>query len=229
MALGASPPPPCGQVGYPTRSAPLRLIASARALCHAHRSDGELVDLLGKGRSRAEFERFVSDHGRRLLQTGYLITCDVAEAEDLVQECLLRVARHWPKVRAMAHPEAYARRILINVALDQSRARTRHRHELEEHYCTPMLEHPAETRQMDALEIRDELRQALATLPTRQRTMVVLRYFIDLSEAETAQALNCSLGTVKSTTSRAVERLRVAMSARADAIAASEDNGDDTK
>jgi DNA-directed RNA polymerase specialized sigma24 family protein len=68
--------------------------------------------------SRQEFERFVTDRSGSLLRTAYLMAGNLAEAEDLVQETLLRVARHWPKVRAMEYPAAYARRVLVNVALD---------------------------------------------------------------------------------------------------------------
>jgi RNA polymerase sigma-70 factor (sigma-E family) len=171
------------------------------------------MDLLGRGRARAEFERFVASHGERLLRTAYLITWDLAEAEDLVQECLLRVARRWPRVRAMSRPEAYARRILVNLALDGAKLRTRLKSELEEQRG-PSLESPLQARSLDGLaelDNRSELLDALGALPGRQRLVLVLRYFADLSEAQTAEALDCSLGTVKSTTSRGLARLREAM------------------
>ena len=75
--------------------------------------------------SRQEFERFVTDRSGSLLRTAYLMAGNLAEAEDLVQETLLRVARHWPQVRAMEHPAAYARRVLVNVALDGAERRAR--------------------------------------------------------------------------------------------------------
>ncbi|HEV7936600.1 MAG TPA: SigE family RNA polymerase sigma factor [Solirubrobacteraceae bacterium] len=171
------------------------------------------MDLLRQGRTRAEFERFVASHGDRLLRTGYLITWDLAEAEDLVQECLLRVARRWPKVRAMSHPEAYARRILVNLALDATKRRTRLESELEER-DGPLFESPPQAQSLDGtigIENRSELLDALGTLSQRQRLVLVLRYFADLSEAQTAEALDCSLGNVKSTTSRGLLRLRAAM------------------
>jgi RNA polymerase sigma-70 factor (sigma-E family) len=171
------------------------------------------MDLLGRGRARAEFERFVASHGERLLRTAYLITWDLAEAEDLVQECLLRVARRWPRVRAMSRPEAYARRILVNLALDGAKLRTRLKSELEEQRG-PSLESPLQAGSLDGLaelDNRSELLDALGALPGRQRLVLVLRYFADLSEAQTAEALDCSLGTVKSTTSRGLARLREAM------------------
>jgi RNA polymerase sigma-70 factor (sigma-E family) len=168
------------------------------------------VDLLPRGRTRAEFERFVASHGDRLLRTGYLVTWELAEAEDLVQECLLKVARRWPQVRTMAHPDAYARRILINLALDGARRRTRLRSELGQP-DRPLLEPATEAQSLNGLaELgdRSELFDALGGLPQHQRLVLVLRYFADLSEAQTAEALNCSLGTVKSTTSRGLARLR---------------------
>lgn len=171
------------------------------------------MDLLGKGRTRAEFERFVASHGERLLRTAYLITWDLAEAEDLVQECLLRVARRWPRVRTMSRPEAYARRILVNLALDGAKQRARFKSELEEPQG-PLLEAPLQAQSLDGLSEfanRSELVEALGTLPQRQRLVLVLRYFADLSEAQTAAALDCSLGNVKSTTSRGLARLREAM------------------
>ena len=79
--------------------------------------------------TREEFGRFVADSADELLRTGFLVVWDLAEAEDLVQECLFRVARRWPRVRSMEHPKAYARKILVNLALDGAKRRHRHRSE----------------------------------------------------------------------------------------------------
>jgi len=92
-------------------------------------------------RSRQEFDQFVGDSVDGLLRTAYLIAWDFAAAEDLVQECLLRVARQWPRVRAMAYPTAYARQILVHLALDDGRRRTRHRDELAHAVAHPVAEH----------------------------------------------------------------------------------------
>ena len=81
-------------------------------------------------RAKADFEQFVSASSDALLRTAYLVVWDAVEAEDLVQECLLAVARRWPRVRKMDHPHAYARRVLVNLALDGAQRRTRHRREL---------------------------------------------------------------------------------------------------
>jgi hypothetical protein len=81
-------------------------------------------------RVRTDYEQFVSASSDALLRTAYLVVWEAAEAEDLVQDCLLAVARRWPRVRGMVHPDAYARRVLINLALDGASLRTRRREEL---------------------------------------------------------------------------------------------------
>jgi RNA polymerase sigma-70 factor (sigma-E family) len=173
------------------------------------------LDILRRKSARAEFERFVTNHADGLLRTGYLITWDLAEAEDLVQECLLRLAKRWPKVRGMEHPEAYARRVLVNLAIDGSVRRRRRERELQRVDDVPVDEQGL-TGIEDCFgvhETRAELLEAIGTLPPRQRAVLVLRFFEDLSEAQVADALGCSRGTVKSTTSRGLSRLRKALEA----------------
>jgi RNA polymerase sigma-70 factor (sigma-E family) len=148
-----------------------------------------------------DFDRFVADNGDGLLRTAYLMVGDLHEAEDLVQEALFKIASRWPRVCRMDNPVAYTRRILVNLALHGSSKRSRNRAELK---ATP----PAETAPNAAhLDIHDELFDALAALPPRQRAALVLRYFLELPESEVAAALRCSLGTVKSSTSRGLRRL----------------------
>ena len=157
---------------------------------------------------RAEFDRFVADATDTLLRTAYLIVWDLGEAEDLVQETLFEVARRWPRVRRMEHPRAYARRILVNRTLSGSARRTRRRQEL----IAPMPRERAGGADVAGeIDGQDELMAALEALPPRQRTVLVLRYFLDLPEAEVAAALRCSLGTVKSSASRGLARLEQAM------------------
>ncbi len=147
------------------------------------------------------FDSFVDEHANGLLRTAYLIVGDLHDAEDLVQEAFLKLASRWPRVSQMESPVGYARRILVNQALRGRSKRSRIRGELN---ATP----PGETASTAAhLEIHDELFDALAALPPRQRAVLVLRYFLDLPEAEVAAALGCSLGTVKSSGSRALKRL----------------------
>jgi RNA polymerase sigma-70 factor (sigma-E family) len=153
---------------------------------------------------RTEFDRFVSDSTDTLLRTAYLLVGDMQEAEDLVQEALLKVARRWPRVRRMDHPAAYARRILINHATGSARRRSRHRGELAAGALPDQADLSADPNSLDG---QDELLRALASLPPRQRAVLVLRYYLDLPEAEVAAALKCSLGTVKSTSARGLARL----------------------
>jgi RNA polymerase sigma-70 factor (sigma-E family) len=157
---------------------------------------------------RADFDRFVAASTDTLLRTAYLIVGDLGEAEDLVQETLFAVAKRWPRVRRMEHPVAYARRILVNRAVSGAGQRTRRRRELT---AEAPADRPLPTSDSSALDGRDELMSALAALPPRQRAVLVLRYFLDLPEAEVAAALKCSLGTVKSTASRGLARLEQAL------------------
>ncbi len=155
----------------------------------------------------SEFDQFVAAHVDDLLRTACLIVWDEAEAEDLVQECLLKVARRWPRVRRMQQPRAYARRILVNLAIDGARGRARRRSELE-----PRAEaSPIAVDPLAALDTRAELLEALGRLSARQRAVLVLRYFNDLTEAQVADVLGCSPGTVKSSASRGLARLREAL------------------
>ena len=160
--------------------------------------------------TRRDFERFVAERTDQLLCTACLLTGDVAEAEDLVQETLLRVARRWPRVAAMEHPGAYARQILVNLALRDSGRRARRIVELAALPDARTLD-LADGRAEDNLrrvDARAELIAVLNSLPARQRAVIVLRYWDDLPEAEVAALLGCSVGTVKSAASRAIARLR---------------------
>ena len=162
--------------------------------------------------SRNGFEEFVSDSSPSLLRTAFLVAGDLDDAEDLVQEALLKVAKRWHRVRQMEQPAAFARRVLINLALDESRGANRRRtwRPLTGAAEDDRADHNAE-RALDAVESRSELLLALSQLPPRQRAALVLRYLEDLSEAQVAEALDCSIGTVKSTTSRGLMRLQTAL------------------
>lgn len=152
----------------------------------------------------AGFEAFVLGRSRDLLRTAHLLTGDRGHAEDLLQQALERLARNWSRVHG--DPEGYVRRILVNLATDRWRARGRRVGEVLG------LRHDAPVRHDDHARVEQQydLVRALRTLPPRQRTVLVLRYFVDLPEGEVAELLGCSVGTVKSTTSRALARLREA-------------------
>ena len=166
-----------------------------------------------------QFDRFVDEVTEGLVRTGYSMTFDLAETEDLVQETLLRVARRWHRVRSMDHPAAYARRILVNLVIDGGKERSRRNAELKagsdgELDASPAADSFGAFRTIDTVS---ELRWALGTLPRRQRAVIVLRYWEDLSEADVAELLGCSVGTVKSTASRGLASLRRVIGA-ADAV-----------
>jgi RNA polymerase sigma-70 factor (sigma-E family) len=163
------------------------------------------------GSSAASFDEFVRAHTGGLLRTACLITWDDAEAEDLVQECLLRVSVRWRRVQRMDMPLAYARRILVNLALAGRNRRSRRRAELVGQAFDDANDERVDLNAeavVRSLSERSELIDALGCLTTQQRTVLVLRYFEDLSEAQVADLLGCSTGTVKSSASRGVTRLR---------------------
>ena len=154
------------------------------------------------GRDQRAFEAFVAGSSDRLLRTAYLLCGDRGHAEDLVQTALLRTARRWRTARQQ--PEAYARRVVVNLAKDRWRDLARRPREAP-------IEADVELAESDDLLVRDELLRATRQLPDGQRAVLVLRYFDDLSIEDTAAALGCTTGTVKSQTSRALDRLRAAL------------------
>ena len=153
------------------------------------------------------FREFVAARGAALSRSAYLLTGDHQLAEDLLQTALARTAAHWRRVRA-GDPEAYVRRAMINERTSWWRRR---RSATEVPADTDVLDARPATRVADASETvlrRMTVTAALARLPARQRAVIVLRFFDDLSEAATADVLGCSVGTVKSQTHDALARLR---------------------
>ncbi len=152
-------------------------------------------------RDERAFEEFVSRSGNRLLRNAILLVGDPGVAEDLLQGALERTYRHWSQV-STGHPEAYVRRVLVNAAASRWRRRRIREVPLEAAHDIGRTYDP------DRLSLRDGLTRALMALPVRQRAVLVLRYFEDMSEMEVALTLGCSLGTVKSQASRGLARLR---------------------
>lgn len=149
-----------------------------------------------------EFTAFVHGHGRRLQRFGYLLTGDVAAAEDLVQSALLQVLPRWERIENREGVEAYVRRVMVNKQREGWRKRSSRESLRPE---PPVVSVADETGTVDE---RDQLRRALGALPARQRAAVILRFYEDMSEAETARVLDCSVGNVKSQTSRGLTKLR---------------------
>ena len=162
--------------------------------------------------SKRQFEVFAAEASDTLFRTGYLMTGDLKDAEDLVQETFLRVARRWSRVQSMDHPAAYARRILINLVLRDADRRSRQKAELEPQGGGTEAADQYAARALRAVDDLAEFQWALAQLPARQRAVLVLRYWADLPVAEVAGILGCSAGTVKSTASRAAARLGAVLS-----------------
>jgi RNA polymerase sigma-70 factor (sigma-E family) len=159
-------------------------------------------------RSRQGFEVFVATAADPLFRTAYLMTSDVGETEDLLQETFIKVARRWSRVYSMQHPLAYARRILVNLVLDGAPGRTRRHEELQYEGATPDMTDLRTVRVLSGIDDQSEFQWALGALTPRQRAILILRYWDDLTEAEVAEVLECPVGTVKSSTSRAVAELR---------------------
>ena len=148
--------------------------------------------------SRVSFDEFVAARSRALLRTAYLLTHDHALAEDLLQTALTKAWFAWRRIEGA--PEPYVRKILVNTYASWWRRKWN-----GEQPSADLPEHP--TSEGDA-ETTD-LWRAMERLPRRMRAVVVLRYFEDLTEAQTAEALGCSVGTVKSQTSKALGKLRI--------------------
>jgi RNA polymerase sigma-70 factor (sigma-E family) len=148
-----------------------------------------------------DFRAFVEQHWAPLVRTAYLLTGDRGHAEDLVQSALEKTHRRWSRVSGMDAPVAYVRRAMVNTATSWRRRRR-----VSE---VPLLltDSPAGDPYAP-VDQRQQMLAALRTLPPRTRAVLVLRYFADLSEAETAEALGCSVGSVKSQASRGLARLR---------------------
>ena len=155
-----------------------------------------------------EFREYVLARRAGLVRTATLLTAgDAHLAEDLVQATLSRLYVAWPRFRQMRNPEGYVRRALVNALVDESRRPWRRERSHAE------LPEPAADHEAVSPGRVEALNEALAALPTRMRAALVLRYFHDLSVEDTADALGCSQGTVKSQTARGIDRLRVVLGA----------------
>ncbi|MFD0396837.1 SigE family RNA polymerase sigma factor [Kitasatospora sp. NPDC127121] len=158
----------------------------------------------GPGLRELDFEGFAAARWRQLVRTAYLLTGDYHEAEDVVQATFAKVFRNWSRISRLEEPDAYIRRALVNNNL------SRHRRRRVRQLLMPVLPDRAHTAGggHHDVEERSVLLQALAELPQRQRAVVVLRYWEDMSEYQVAEALGCSLGNVKSQASRGLAKLR---------------------
>lgn len=163
-----------------------------------------ITDAIGTGERVAtdvDFDAYVAARSRALLRTAYLLTHDHALAEDLLQTALSKAWFSWQRIDG--NPEPYVRRILVNTYASWWRRRWNGELPTEE------LPEPGAGDAARTSDERSDLWDAMARLPRRQRAVIVLRYFEDLTEAETAATLGCSVGTVKSQASKALAKLRI--------------------
>ncbi|GAB2781106.1 SigE family RNA polymerase sigma factor [Nocardioides salsibiostraticola] len=166
---------------------------------------GEQIDL-GKGgpvRGReSDFDEFVTARSTSLLRTAYLLTHDHALAEDLLQTALTKAWFAWDRIEG--RPEPYLRKVLVNTYASWWRRKWNGEVATDE-----LPERAPASDHSETASIGQDLWRAMDTLPRRQRAVIVLRYFEDLTEAQTAEMLDCSVGTVKSQTSKALSKLRI--------------------
>jgi len=154
-----------------------------------------------------EFRTFVESRAAALHRSAYLLCGDWHLAQDLVQEALAKAYRHWGRIVRADSPEAYVRRMVVNEANRHWR-RHSHRESLADTRHDRPVPDGVTPDASDDIVRQAGIFQALLALPARQRATVVLRYLDGLTERETAAALNCSEGTVKSQTSRALATLK---------------------
>jgi RNA polymerase sigma-70 factor (sigma-E family) len=154
---------------------------------------------------KSDFEQFMAARWQPLVRTAYVLTGNQQDAEDIAQTALTNAYSVWPRIRKADDVTMYVHRILINVYRT-----TRRKRRVLEVLTAALPERRSTTASAanDSLHDRDEVVQALMLLAPRQRAVIVLRYLEDMTEAQTAAVLGCSVGTVKSQTSKALAKLR---------------------
>ncbi|MCX4764710.1 SigE family RNA polymerase sigma factor [Streptomyces sp. NBC_01275] len=151
-----------------------------------------------------DFDGFVAARSAALFRGAFVLTGNREAAQDLVQETLERACRRWRTIAAKDAPDAYVRRIMVNLANDRWRRFRR----LTTTHHTEGGEAVAPGDEYGQVDSRDQLVRALQQLPMRMRTVVVLRYFDDLSDSEIAADLGITTSTVRSQLARGIEKLR---------------------
>lgn len=156
------------------------------------------------------FRDYVRERSRALLRTAYLLTGNRADAEDLVQSALAKTYLAWDRIEDRGALDGYVRRAMVNTHISWWRRRR------VEEYPTDEVPDQAVADHAMSSDIQEAVRRAVDRLPQRMRAAVTLRFYEDMTEAEIAEVLGVSLGTVKSTVSRAVAKLRIDAELQAD-------------
>lgn len=154
-----------------------------------------------------DFAEFVGARWASLYRLAYLLAASPTGAEDLLQTTLEKAYVNWPRISKMAFPEAYVRRMLANTLVS-----SRRRAWIGEQPCDELPDPAAPSLEVPVLD-RSLVWPLVCALPDRQRAVIVLRYYEDLSETQIADALGCAAGTVKSQSSAAIGALRRALAA----------------
>jgi RNA polymerase sigma-70 factor (sigma-E family) len=152
------------------------------------------------------FREYVTSRSRSLLRTAYVLTGNRADAEDLVQAALAKTFLAWDRIEDSGALDGYVRKAMVNTHISWWRRRRLDEYPTDEVPDRAVVDDAGDAGNSD---LQDTLRRAIDRLPQRMRAAVVLRYYEDMTEAEVADALGVSLGTVKSTVSRAVAKLRI--------------------
>ncbi|SDI34701.1 RNA polymerase sigma-70 factor, sigma-E family [Sinosporangium album] len=159
------------------------------------------------GERHEEFREYVLTRGPALLRMAYQLTGNPADAEDLLQAALASTFRAWNRIQDRGALDGYVRRAMVNINISWWRRR-----KLEEYPAEELPDIPVTgtgtPHDLPLGDLPDLLEQALSRLPTRMRAAIMLRYYEDLTEQEIAKRLGISVGTVKSTVSRAMAKLR---------------------
>jgi RNA polymerase sigma-70 factor (sigma-E family) len=155
-----------------------------------------------------DFEAWADARAAGLARSALLLTGDVHLAEDLVQETLVRVAQHWSRLIRRGDPDGYAHRVLHNVAIDAWRRKGRRPTEVDGIHSAEATASMLRVDDGGSTDRRLLMREALGRLTPKQRAVLVLRFYEDFTEIQTASVLGCSPNTVKSQTRQALARLR---------------------
>jgi len=160
------------------------------------------------------FSEFVEARSSSLFRTAYLMVGDHQLAQDLLQEALVKTLIAWPRLRDHHSVEAYTRRIVVTTSISWRRRRSFHERP------TQTLPEPVGPDAADGIVTHDAVLAALLTLPPRQRAAIVLRYYHDLTETQTAEAMGCAVGTVKSQVAAGLTKLRALLGRNLDELEA---------
>jgi RNA polymerase sigma-70 factor (sigma-E family) len=194
-AAGAGPRVADVRAGVDRDAKPLLSVPAARAV--------ETGEAAAAGRIEDQaFREYVRARRPALLRTAYLLTGNLADAEDLVQAALAKTYLAWNRIEDRSAVDSYVRRAMVNTQISWWRKRRLEEFPTDEIPDQVVADYPVST------DMRESLRRAIDRLPQRMRAAVMLRYYEDMTEAEVAEVLGVSLGTVKSTVSRAVAKLR---------------------